>query len=276
MNFYPSALILSACLLSPMAFSENVENIHPSLNAKHMILVGGSYQTAEAELRASVAGLPEVSVDLEDLAIDDKDMSWALEYRWRFAEKWILSATAYTFKQDGSRQTSRDFNFDGNEFQAGSSLDTSLRVDTYILDVAYSVYRTERAEILLGGGLHILDMDASVKGQAFVGNVERANATGSSEILAPLPNLRAQGYYALDDRWGLALNLGWLSANVDDYEGGFAYLFARVGYRFSDHFGVNLGYQFTEFDLTYQQSRDRESEFDVSFHGPTLSLSYGF
>ena len=53
-------------------------------------------------------------------------------------------------------------------------------------------------------------------------------------------------------------------------------LYGRVGYRMTEHFGINMGYQFTEFDLKYQRSRDRETEFDVSFHGPTLSLSYQF
>ena len=276
MKVCSTTLILAACMLSPMVLAERIEGMNSSMNAKHMIMVGGSYQTADAEFRASVPDLPEVSIDLDDLAIDDKDMSWALEYRWRFADKWILTTTAYTFKQDGSRQVAREFNFDGNVYQAGASLDTELQVDTYIFDVLYSVYRTERAEIMLGGGFHILDLEASIKGRAFVGNIERESAKGSSEVLAPLPNLRAQGFYALDDKWGLAVNLGWLSANIDNYEGGFAYLHARVGYSFTEHMDVNLGYQFTDFDLTVQESGGREAEFDVSFHGPTLSLSYRF
>ncbi|MEH6608096.1 MAG: outer membrane beta-barrel protein [Halioglobus sp.] len=276
MKVCSTTLILAACMLSPMVLAERVESINPAMNATHMIMVGGSYQTADAAFRASVPELPEIEIDLDDLALDDKDVSLSLEYRWRFAEKWLLAATAYTFKQDGSRRIKRDFNFDGNEYEAGASLKTSLQVNTYIVDVLYSVYRTERAEIMLGGGFHVLDLDTSIKGRAFVGNIERESAKGSSEILAPLPNVRAQGFYALTDKWGMSINLGWLSANVDDYEGGFSYVYGRVGYSFTEHIALNLGYQFTDFDLKVQESRGREAEFDVGFHGPTLSLSYRF
>jgi len=274
-KFLPPILVI-ASLFSSAVMAERVEGIHPNMNATHMIIAGGSYQTADAEFRASVGDLPEVTVDLDDLAIDDKDMSWALEYRWRFSDKWVFSGMAYTFEQTGSRQARRDFNFDGFEFQAGADLDTELEVDTYIVDALYSVYRTERSEILVGGGFHILDLEASIQGRAFVGEFERESARGSSDILAPLPNLRAQGMWAFTERWAAMVSMGWLSANIDDYDGGFAYVYGRMGYRLTEHVGVNIGYQFTDFNIEYKPDSNRESEFDVSFHGPTLSLAYRF
>ena len=78
----------------------------------------------------------------------------------------MLVGLAYTFSQDGTRATERDFNFDGFEFQAGASLDTELSVDTYILDVMYSLYQTDRAEIMFGGGIHAIDLEASISGRA--------------------------------------------------------------------------------------------------------------
>ncbi len=244
--------------------------------ADSVIGVGVADQSADAQLRASVANLPETSVDLDDLGIDDEDWSWALEWRWRFAPKWMLVGLAYRFSQEGNRSVERDFNFDGVEFTAGAKADTELSVDTYILDLMYQVYRSERGEILLGGGIHAIDLDASIKALAFVGNQEREVSAANSELLAPLPNLRAQAFYSFGNGWGAGVAMGWLSANVDDYDGSFVYLHPRLGYAFSERWGVTLGYQFVDLDLTYEKSSRRETEFEVEFTGPTLFLNYRF
>ena len=204
------------------------------------------------------------------------DWSWALEGRWRFKPKWMLIALAYKFDEDGNRTAQRDFNFDGKQFSAGASLDTEIKINTYIVDVMYSVYQTRRAEILVGGGIHAIDLEASITGRAFVDDESKERSTGSSEVLAPLPNFRAQGFYALTDKWGLGLVMGWLSANYDDYEGSFAYIHPRIGYAFTDRWAITAGYQYVNIDLTYEESSTRESEFDMDFKGPTVFLNYRF
>lgn len=264
---------ISALTLASSALAEDLQTGHPNMYATHMIGLGASHQKADSELRASVLNLPEVKVDLDDLGVDDTDTSWFVDYRWRFAEKWMFVAVAYTFEESGGRVARRNFNFDGIEFEAGVAVDTAIEVDTYIADVLYSVYRSERAEVMVGGGLHMIDLEASLSSSISINENERRRETGSSDILAPLPNLRLQAFYAIDDRWGVAANMGWLSAKVDDYDGSFAYLHARVGYRFTDRFGVNLGYQYSDIELT-QDSGRRESEYNVNFRGPTLSLTY--
>ncbi|RLQ20875.1 hypothetical protein DWB85_15015 [Seongchinamella sediminis] len=241
-----------------------------------MIGVGAAYQTVDADLRASVGKLPEVKVDLDDLGIKDDDASWALEGRWRFKPRWMLVGLAYQFDQSGRRAVEKDFNFDGKEFQAGASVDTKLSIDTYILDIMYSAYSTSNAEFLLGGGIHAIDLETSITGRAFVGNIEREASTGSSELLAPLPNLRAQAYYKLNDHWGLALYAGWLSANYGDYDGGFTYIHPRLAFGIGDTWALTLGYQYVKLDLTQEKSSNRENEYDIDFRGPTLFLNYRF
>ncbi|MEP4149193.1 MAG: outer membrane beta-barrel protein [Halioglobus sp.] len=238
--------------------------------------IGAAYQTASADLRASAGDLPEVSVDLDDLGMDREDWSWALEGRWRFKPNWMLIALAYQFDQDGSRETSRDFNFDGKEFQAGTTLDTEIQINTYILDVMYKVFSTERAEVFLGGGIHAIDLEASIQGGAFIADRERKRTKGSSEILAPLPNFRAQGFYGINDRWALGVAMGWLSANYEDYDGSFAYIHPRIAYAFAEHWSLTAGYQYVNIDLSHEKSSNRESEFNMDFKGPTIFMNYRF
>lgn len=250
--------------------------VHPYLSTKHMLGVGAAYQEADSEFRATSGDLPPVSLDLGDLGVDDTDYSWALEYRWRFKPKWMLVALAYRFEQDGQRSIQRDFNFDGKEFEAGVSVDTEVGIDTYILDILYSVYRSERAEILLGGGIHAVDLEASIKGRANVGDLERESAKASSELLAPLPNFRVQAFYSLNEHFGLGVAAGWLSANYDDYDGSFVYVHPRLGYSFGDRWALTVGYQYVDLEVTYEKASNRELEFTTDFTGPTAFINYRF
>ena len=263
-------------ILSLLPVFAQAEGQHGYFNSKLMIGIGAAYQSADAVLRASAGDLPEVKVDLHDLGMNTEDWSWALEGRWRFKPKWMLIALAYTFDEDGNRTAERDFNFDGKEFKAGASVDTEMSINTYILDVMYSAYRSDNTEILLGGGIHAIDLEASLTGRAFVADLERERTTGSSEILAPLPNLRLQAFHAFNSKLGVGISMGWLSANYDDYDGSFVYVHPRVGYAFAEHWTVTAGYQFVDIDLTHEKSSTRETEFNVDFEGPTVFLNYRF
>lgn len=274
--FLTRSLLVLLLALPVFTSASELSGAHPYLKTRHTLGVGASYQKSDSEIRASRQGLPEIKVDLENLGVDDTDTSWMLEYRWRFAENWMLVGVAYTFDESGDRTVERDFNFDGKEFKAGAAVDTSIEIDTYILDVLYSVYRTDRAELMLGGGIHAIDFEAAIQGQAFVGDLEAQTAKASSDVLAPLPNLRAQGFYAINDKWGVGGVVGWLSANYDDYDGSFAYIHARLAYALSTHFSVSMGYQFSDVELTYTPSSVKETELEVQFSGPTLLLNYRF
>jgi hypothetical protein len=66
-----------------------------------------------------------------------------------------------------------------------------------------------------------------------------------------------------------------MSANVDEWNGDFLNLNGRLQYLFANNFGMALGYQFTDVDVSRRQKR-RQSEYDLEFSGPSLHLSYGF
>ena len=253
------------------------EPLHPYLHTsnKHAVLLGYTWQSANVELSAQRKSLPKASLDLDDLGTDDTYNSWIVEYRHRFNEKWGLAASAFTFNVDGSRTASRDFNFDGVEFEAGVALDNEIDVDTYIVDLMYTAYRSDRAELLVGGGIHVFDFEAELTGRVFAGELETSRTDASDDLLATLPNLRAQGFYALTPRLGAVATLGWLSANYGDYDGSFTYVHARMFYRLQGGFGVSLGYQFTDIDLEQKKSRGK-NEYEIEFDGPTLQLSYSF
>ena len=253
------------------------EATHPYFRGdkNHALMLGATWQKADVELAATRNNLGGAKLALGDLGLDNDYTSWMAEYRYRINDKWSLSIGAYTFEADGGREVARDFNFDGVEFKAGASLDTKLGVDTYIVDVLYSVYRGEHSEVMLGGGLHAFDLSADLSARVFIGDRESTSSSAGDSILAPLPNLRGQWLYALTPRLSLLATAGWLSANYDEFDGEFIYGHARLHYVLGAGFGVSAGYQFTRIDLTQEKNRG-ENSYELEFEGPTLQLTYSF
>ena len=269
------AVPAAAILLLSTGLTVQAEPLHPQLDSTHNIILGGFRQKADVSFYANPDELGRATLNLGDLGIDDTDTSYMLEYRYRLGEKWLFAVGTFQFGTSGTLEGKRDFNFGGEEFEAGASLDTTMDVDTYMVEAMYKVYASDRAEILVGGGLHMFDFSVSIKSTVFVDDRERAGSSASDDILAPLPNLRAQGFYALSPKWGVHVTLGWLSANYEDYDGSFAYLHARTMYRFTERFGVGVGYQYIDTDLSHDRDRG-EIGFDIQFDGPAAYLSYSF
>jgi hypothetical protein len=275
--FGPVLLAFCTLSFSAIAQSEAAMARHPFLTNTHTIQLGAAFQELDGDVRATRSPLPPISVDFDALGVDDSYSSWMFGYRWRFADRWRLFAGAFTFDTDGSTTAQRDFNFDGREFSAGVRLDTAFQADTYILDILYSVYQTDNTEIALGGGLHAFDLETEIRGQASVnGNPVVTSSTATADFLAPLPNLRANLFHAINDKLGLGLTTGWLSASYDDYDGRFIYLKAEANYYFHKRWGLNVGYQFTDVEVTDESSSRGQDDWDLEFQGPTISLSYGF
>ena len=181
------ALAIIFVSLPICGLAQNASHPYFHSDSRHVLTMGATWQDADAELAATRGRLPGATLALDDLGLSNDDTSWMAEYRYRINDRWSLSVGAFTFEVDGSREVSRDFNFDGVEFEAGAALDTELGVDTYIVDLMYSVYRGQRSAIMLGGGLHAFDLDAELSARVFIGEGERSVRNAGSSILAPLP-----------------------------------------------------------------------------------------
>jgi hypothetical protein len=273
MNFWKySAGILSAA----MAVSHvQAQSFHPQMDATHTFSIGAFFQDADTSVYAAADGKPGADIDLNDLGVEEDDTSWLLDYSYRLGENWLFSVGAYIFDVDGTRAISKDIDFNGVEFPVGSTVDTTFKVDTYIADVMYRVYGSERAEIFIGGGIHILDISTELATNSFIGDNTGSSSRSNEDLLAPLPNLRMQAFFAITPKWAVSGTLGWLSVDYDDYEGSFSYLRARTSYRITDRLDIGVGYQLIDIDFTNNRSSG-EAGLDAEFNGPSLRMSYSF
>ena len=65
------SIAIVVLLLPIYAGAEDATGRHPYFNNKHSISIGATHQAADSEVTASVSGLPEVGLGLDDLGADD-------------------------------------------------------------------------------------------------------------------------------------------------------------------------------------------------------------
>ncbi len=246
-----------------------------ALTARHELVLGVFQQSADIVVAAALKGRPMRDISLDDLGVDDQYLSGLFGYRWRFKPRWTLFAHAFINRVSGETVVSRSFEYDDQVFEVGAALDSRFAADIYMLDVLYSVVKSDRFELQLGGGIHAFDVEVEFDANLAVNEEERNIRKSANDLLAPLPNLGMRMIYALSDRWTLRFNTGWLSVNIDDYDGKYLFANATGEYRFSDHFSLGIGYQSTDMEVEHTSDNSLET-FDISFDGPTAFLNYRF
>jgi hypothetical protein len=279
MNRYPqTAMALGVATL----VSTGAMAVGNSIDDTHYFRLGYLSQDADISAQSTIDPLPPIEIDLtDDLGMDDNSESLQMHYSWRFAEKWSLSATYQKLELDGNGEAGFDFNFDGQDYAAGVAVDTDFKMDTYLIDVGYSIVRNDKWEVVVGGGLHAFDFDVEmtstlgIDGEGLDDTIVRETTRSSADVLAPLPNLRGGATYLITPRWEVNASVGWLSLEIDDIDGKYTYLDIGTEYRITDRFGIGASYQLSKIDVTSTDNAGVD-KFDIEFSGPSIYLSYGF
>jgi hypothetical protein len=272
------ALILAAVVFllggSPRALTADA--INPVLDDKFMFRLGGLRNDMEGTVTVLRQPLPETPVDVEDIGLDtDQTSPWG-SVRWRFGERWALNFHYDRFDQDGEQDVETEFNFDGIVYPVGARIETTFRADAYILDVTYAVWKQRNYELGLGLGIHAFDLDLGIRGTVSVGDEVLELGNAEEELLAPVPNLRLFGIYAFNEKVSLSGSAGWLSMSYKDWDGDFFYIRGLVEYRFSGHWGLGAGYQYTNVDVEHKRDNGDFEEYDVELSGFQAYISYSF
>lgn len=247
-----------------------------SIEDNHIFHLGAYEQDLDVSGSAGRDGMPGIEIDFDRvLGVDQSSTTPFFSYQWRFAEKWSLQVYYSQLEASGKRQAERDFTWDGKEYSVGSVVGTDFELDTLLLGANYSFVRNEDLELGLGIGLHAFDIGTTLSATAHLGDNNGEVRRSTSDVLAPLPNVRMYGTYLITSRWEVNASLGWLSLSYEDYEGDYLYINALTQYRVTERFGIGLSYQSSALDFS-KESRRRSASFDIDISGPSLFVTYGF
>jgi hypothetical protein len=264
------------CLLFlSIATAQAQESTHPRWDESFYINLGAYFLNADVQYGVTRTGEEEEEVDLDDLGIDDSSFSPLLELGWRFKPRWSLTTNFFRFDENGNLFSEEEFIIDGEVFPVGVALDSSVTVDTYILNLGYAFIQDQKKELGIGLGVHGFDFEAKVKGYAILGEETIPVSDDSQNFVAPLPNIRAFGRYAFNSRWHGTFEAGWLSADIDEYSGEMWLIDTSVEYRATEHLGIGAGYLWTDVNVDVEKN-SKDEHYDLEFSGPMLYLSYSF
>lgn len=251
-------------------------SLNPVLDDKFTFKLGASWLKADGTFSSAREGEPTDKLSTGDLGVDDSDTNAYFGARWRFTERWRL--TFNYFGQDSKNTVRQNFDeLDFGDIEASGFLevDTRLQTDFYVVQAGYSFLKNERAELGIGGGLHIVDFDTKLKVSGGINNVSGSVQTDDVDITAPLPNVLGYGTYAITPKLSVDGGVGWFGLDYGDYSGNLVTLVANLEYRLTDHFGVGVGYNYVDMDLTIDKS-NRKDKYDLDYKGPVAYISASF
>ena len=265
-------MILVILHFAPLvANAQNDQEIHPFLSKRFLTAVGIFFP--DRSFKFDVAGttpstLSEEPVDFsETFHLDGTDESGAIELGWRYSKNWILRGQYFGVSDSNSVVLDSDVEWGDAIFTAGTGVRAEVEVEVARLFFGRSFRKTDDQEIGFGGGLHWLEIGASISGRAFVDGMDDGFHDDAVGVGGPLPNIGAWYIHSFSPEWAANIRFDWFSASIDKYDGRMINTSAGLTYAMSRHVGVGLSYSFFELDLAID---------DESWQGSTKNRFHGF
>lgn len=271
--FFLIGMASMGCTTAWASDSENTFN--SALNQRFTVYGGAQFYQAEGDFSSTKDGWPKYTVDLDDLGLDENEISPIFGAIFNLGKRWTLRFDYFGYHDDANTTAEFDFIFDDETVTAGADIDSSLDLDLYVINIAYNFYSTERAYFGVGLGVHIADIDLQVSGEGTSQGVVIGDESERINYTAPLPNLYIGGAYAFTETLLMKYSAGWMSLQYNDYDGELLFGNVALEYWPYEHAGLGIGYRYTKVDIDYDPGKKKE-KYDVKLPGPMVYAVFGF
>lgn len=264
---------LVLCMSTGMAFGE-AQGINPVLNETLTFRLGANFLTAKGNLGSGTDNREGPDIDIDTLGIDEHETSPYFAARWRATDRWHFKFDYFGFDNDGDVTQNFDLAFGDINVSGYVRAETKLKTDFYVVQTGYSILKNEKSELGLGLGLHVIDLDTRLKVTGNLGSFTGQLGTEKTDLTAPLPNVLAFGTYAFTPKLSLDGSAAYFSLSYDKYDGSLFRAVVNLEYRFNEHIGAGVGYNYVDMNLDIED--DITTEYDLRYNGPVVFLSAGF
>ena len=248
------------------------QTFNSPLDKRFTIYGGAQFYNAEGEFKNTVEGQPDTSVDLDDLGLDDDQISPTVGAKIDFwGSRLSLRFDYFGYHDDAKAKADFPFDWDGDTIPVNADLDSNLDLDLYVINLAYNFYRSDRARLGAGIGIHLADVDLGITGSVNGVTV----ASGDADVLAPLPNIYVNGAYAFTEKFLIRAGGGGFSLSYGDWDGSLFFIDAFLEYWPWQHVGFGAGYRYTDVDVDYEPGHKKET-YDFTLPGPVIYVTAGF
>ncbi len=265
MKSFPLTISLLLLAISlPVAAQDSV---HPELGAKYSLDLGLFFPEREMQLEAGVDVPGQGVIDFGTaFGLEKKDQMFAVDFKWRFGEKWSMTAQHFAASSAGTAVLDEDIEWNNLVFSRGTNAEASTEFALYRVVFGRSFAKSDDVDFGLGVGVHWMDMSAAIAGSILVNNTvsfRRENVSSS----APLPNIGAWYAQALSPRWAIRARADWFKASIDEYDGRLVNMQAGVNYSWFEHAGIGVAYNYFELDAGVS-SRAWQGAAKLVYKGP--------
>ena len=270
-------LFVSLLLLGGLrpCFATDASPVHPYLSDTFFIDVGIFWP--DRRLGLSVDGSAgEVHEPIEfdeDLKLKKADSLFALEFGWRFGERWRMAGQYFESSGTTSWVLEEDVEWQDVVFQADTAARGGSKFEVIRTFFAREFDVGRRHEFGLGAGIHWLDIGASIEGTILVADGRATYAAESVGVSGPLPNIGAWYNYAISSRWALTSRIDFFSAEFGRYSGTMTNLAIGINCQLARHFGLGLNYNYLDLAVDIDKA-GWHGRVETSYEGLFANLSF--
>jgi hypothetical protein len=252
-----SLLLWLATTLICAAVSANEDaGASPYLSKRYFASAGLFFPDRELKFRVDgSASVAESNIDFsERFNFKGTDETGAFEIGWRFGEKWMFRGQYFNVENNSTATLTEDIVWGDYTFNAGTSVGAGSDVSIIRAFVGRTYRRQGNYEFGIGGGLHVLDIGASIRGNALVNGMDAGFRSESVSVRGPMPNIGAWYVRSLSPTLAVTVRTDWLSAKVGDYDGRIINAGVGMNYALTEHFGVGVNYNFFDLNIGVRDS----------------------
>ncbi|WP_161827394.1 hypothetical protein [Steroidobacter agaridevorans] len=224
------------------------------------------------------AGQQGVPIDWERNFGDGDVNRFRFDGFWRFADRHKLRALVFSSSRSASRTFDENLEWGGDTFPANGTIEGKIKFSIYELAYEYAFIRRESYELAASIGLHYLDFEARLAGNATATGTagtaeERIERTGS--VGAPLPVFGLRGTWMLSQTVSIDVSGQFFSLSYGDYDGNIQDYRALFNWQPKSWLGIGVGYDRFAVDLDVD-GNNFKGTMDWSYQGPMIFYSVSF
>lgn len=270
-SYFLVAIILTVCLPAPI-LAQSAGSYHPLISDEYMLSVGVFFPDKNFKIRVD-GSVPGEEIDFEEaLKLDNSEATWALNFDWRFGEKWSVSGQYWKITDSATAVLEEDIQWEDVVFQAGTFAGAGMGLDVVRVFFGRAFATGPQYEFGAGLGFHWLEIDAYLEGQILTSEGDSRLYRDSVDYGFPLPNIGAWYVYSWSPKWALLARVDWLSASVGDYSGGLWNAKLGVNWALTEHFGISGTWNFFELEGDVDRS-DWRGKVESEQNGPYIALT---
>lgn len=270
-------LLIALSLFSSIAqATTSVDAFDKAFSDTFKIRMGGYLVSRQdTVLSATTSSLVGTKINFQDdLGMQSKSNSFRLGSHYRFNDAHKIEFSYYSIKNSMDKKIQESLIFNGVTYSAGVEVTSHLDLDIYKLNYAYSFYHSEKVELALAAGLHIMGVKTGLSGSASKNGNLASYTKQSITFLAPLPVLGFRLDYALTPRFHINGAFDYFGISYEDFKGSFSDILVTAEYQLFDHWSAGLGLNITALNIEVQN--DALYEIDQDITGFLAYVAYNY